>query len=152
MADNVIEDWEIEVTEVKEFDGKYEDLKEETVATPIKATAKTKTKKQILNEHINRKQEEERLVRESDFVNTLNLFGENQCDIDLKEICKRLTSSPNVTTEDVRGMIDTLTVIMNNKIKDEKPKKTTNKKPTKNWSKSQNEVTNIENYEYDDFI
>ena len=84
------------------------------------------------------------MVRESDFVNTLNLFGENRCNIDLKEICKRLTSSPNVTAEDVRGMIDTLTVIMNNKIKDEKP--------TQNWSKNQNEVISIENYEYDDFI
>ena len=48
MADNVLEDWEIEVTE---FNGKYEDLKEETVVTPVKA--KPKTKKQIMNEKIN---------------------------------------------------------------------------------------------------
>lgn len=191
----MLDDWDAEVTE---FEGKFEDLIEETVVIthPVKIkpiVAKAKNKKQILIEHIerknkeleileqltpdqirNRKEEEERLLRESDFINAVNLFGESpkKCAIDdlakyicsehsnseqyptfLKDLCKTLTSFSNVRAEDVKGMIDTLTIIMNNKIKDEKSKKSSGKKQTKNWSKSQMDVTNIDHTdEYYDFM
>lgn len=153
----MLDDWDAE--EPGEFEGKFEDLIQEniTIASSVRVkpvTTKVKSKKQIMLEHIerknneleltpdqirSRKEEEERLLRESDFSNTVDLFGLQHRDV--AERCKNLSS------EEVRSMIDALTIIMNNKIKEEKSKKSITKKPIKTWTKGHDDIT-----QYDDFM
>jgi hypothetical protein len=87
-----------------------------------------------------RKEEDERLLRESDFSNAIDLFGLQQRVV-VEQQCKNLNS------EEVRSMIDTLTMIMNNKIKEEKNKKPITKKTVKTWTKGHDDIT-----QYDDFM
>ena len=157
-----MDDWDAE--ESAEFEGKYEDLIQETPVVGSSARVrqpiiKAKNKKQILLEHIerknneleltpdeirSRKKEDERLLRESDFTNALDLFGLQQRVV--ADQCKNLTS------EEVRNIIGTLTIIMNNKIKEEKNKKPNSKKQTKIWSKGHDDTAQSDVYEYDDFM
>jgi len=153
----MLDDWDAE--ESAEFKGKFEDLIQEnvTIASSIRVkpvVTKVKNKKQIMLEHIerknneleltpdqirSRKEEEERLLRESDFSNAVDLFGLQQR-VDVAQQCKNLNSG------EIRNMIDTLTIIMNNKIKEEKNNKFNTKKPVKTWTKGHDDIT------HDDFM
>ena len=102
----MLDDWDAE-----EFEGKFEDLIQEnvTIASSVRVkpvVAKVKNKKQIMLEHIerknneleltpdqirSRKEEDERLLRESDFSNAIDLFGLQQR-VDVAQQCKNLNS------------------------------------------------------------
>jgi hypothetical protein len=81
----------------------------------------------------------------------------------LKEIVKNLTAPSTVTSEDVKGMMDTLTTVQNAKIRSEKTgkgKKPAAKKPVAkvaDWSKDRNDIDDSMGggagfSEYDDFM
>jgi hypothetical protein len=89
--------------------------------------------------------------------------GEEHYPTFLKEVVKNLTAPSTVTSEDVKGMMDTLTTTQNAKIRSEKTgkgKKPAAKKPVAkvgDWSKDRNDIDDSMGggggfSEYDDFM
>jgi len=89
--------------------------------------------------------------------------GEEHFPTFLKELVKNLTAPSSVTSEDVKGMMDTLTTTQNTKIRSEKGgkgKKPAAKKPVAkvaDWSKDRNDISDSLGggggfNEYDDFM